>query len=67
VIKNNTNKDLIVSMSIKQGFMYPKRRKEKETPQFVLIIIEESLLEEEELKRVLNIFFYLLSIGTSYY
>jgi hypothetical protein len=67
VIKNNTNKDLIVSMSIKQGFMYPKRRKEKETLQFVLIIIEESLLEEEELKRVLNTFFYLLSIGTSYY
>jgi hypothetical protein len=29
VIENNPNKDLIISMNIKQGFKQPKRRKEK--------------------------------------
>jgi hypothetical protein len=33
----------------------------------MVITIEGSLLEEEELKRVSDLFVYLLSIGTSYY
>jgi hypothetical protein len=37
VIKNNTKKNLIVSMSIKQEFRQPKRRKGKETPKFMSI------------------------------
>jgi hypothetical protein len=69
VIENNSNKDIIILMSIRQGFRQPKRRKEKESllPQFVLIAIEGSLLEEKELKHVPNVFFYLLSIETLYY
>jgi hypothetical protein len=47
VIENNSNNDIIILMSIKQGFRQPKRRKEKENPlpQFMLIAIEGSLLE----------------------
>jgi hypothetical protein len=37
MIENNPNKNLIVSMSIKQGFRYPKKRKGKEAPQFLSI------------------------------
>jgi hypothetical protein len=33
----------------------------------MLISIEGSPLEEEELKHILDVFFYLLSIGTPYY
>jgi hypothetical protein len=33
----------------------------------VVITIEGSLLEEEEIKRVSDLFVYLLSIGTPYY
>jgi hypothetical protein len=32
LIENNPNKDLIISMSIKQGFRFSKRRKGKEIP-----------------------------------
>jgi hypothetical protein len=37
VIENNPNKNLIISMSIKQEFSNEKEEKEKETPKFVLI------------------------------
>ncbi len=37
VIESNTNKNLIVSMSIKQEFRQQKEEKEKETPKFVSI------------------------------
>jgi hypothetical protein len=37
VIENNTNKNLIISMSIKQEFIQPKRRKGKHTPKFMSI------------------------------
>jgi hypothetical protein len=69
VIKNNPNKNLIVSMSIKQGFKYPKRREEKETPppQFVVITFYMSLFGEEELKHIPDLLIHLLSIGTPYY
>jgi hypothetical protein len=36
-------------------------------PKFVVITIEGSILEEEELKCVSDLFVYLLSIGTPYY
>jgi hypothetical protein len=34
VIEYNANRNLIVSISIKQRFRYPKRRKRKETPNY---------------------------------
>jgi hypothetical protein len=37
MIEYNPNKNLIVSMSIEQGFRERKRRKGKETPQFLSI------------------------------
>jgi hypothetical protein len=37
VIENNPNKNLIISMSIKQEFRQQKEEKEKETPKFVSI------------------------------
>jgi hypothetical protein len=37
VIENNPNKNLIVSMSIKQEFRQQKEEKENETPKFVSI------------------------------
>jgi hypothetical protein len=37
VIENNPNKNLIVSMSIKQEFRQQKEEKENETPKFVPI------------------------------
>jgi hypothetical protein len=37
VIENNPNKNIIVSMSIKQEFRQQKEEKEKETPKFVSI------------------------------
>jgi hypothetical protein len=37
VIENNPNKNLIISMSIKQEFRQPKRRKGKEAPKFMSI------------------------------
>jgi hypothetical protein len=37
VIESNTNKNLIISMSIKQEFRQQKEEKEKETPKFVSI------------------------------
>jgi hypothetical protein len=37
VIKNNSNKNLIVSMSIKQEFRQQKEEKEKETTKFMSI------------------------------
>jgi hypothetical protein len=40
VIENNPNKNLIVSMSIKQEYKQPKRRKGKETPKFMSIQIK---------------------------
>jgi hypothetical protein len=49
VIKNNQNKNLIVSMSIKQGFRYQKGEKEKETPPILIYLNEWSL---KELKHV---------------
>jgi hypothetical protein len=49
VIRNNPNRNLIVSMSIKQGFGYPKRRKGKGDPPILIYSNEWSL---KELKRV---------------
>jgi hypothetical protein len=40
VIENNPNKNIIVSMSIKQGFRYPKRRKGKGDPPPQLLSIQ---------------------------
>jgi hypothetical protein len=37
VIENNQNKNLIISMSMKQGFRYQKGEKEKRPPQFLSI------------------------------
>jgi hypothetical protein len=37
VIENNPNKNLIVSMSIKQELRQQKEEKEKETPKFMPI------------------------------
>jgi hypothetical protein len=37
VIENNPNKNLIVSMSIKQEYRQHKGGKEKETPKFISI------------------------------
>jgi hypothetical protein len=44
-----------------------QKEEKKRRLQFVVITIEGSLLEEEELKHVLDLFIYLLSIGTPYY
>jgi hypothetical protein len=44
-----TNKDLIISMSIKQEFMYPKRKKNKKRPpppQFLSIQMKGLLIKK---------------------
>jgi hypothetical protein len=47
VIENNLNKDLIISMSIKQDLGNPKRRKGKrDTPLFLLIQMKGFLSEK---------------------
>jgi hypothetical protein len=45
VIENNPNKNLIISMSIKQEFRQSKRRKGKKRPQIRVNPIEGSLKE----------------------
>jgi hypothetical protein len=59
VIENNTNKDLIVSMSIKHKFRYPKKRKGKRDPQ-IRTIQMKGLLLEEGAQTVLQIVFMIL-------
>jgi hypothetical protein len=48
VIKNNPNKNVIISMSIKQGFRYPKKRKGKETPPPILVNSNEGSFIREK-------------------
>jgi hypothetical protein len=68
VIENKPNKDLIISMNIKQVLGNKNKKRKGDPPlQFVVITIGGSLLEEEELKHVSDLFVYLLSIGTPYY
>jgi hypothetical protein len=57
VIENNSNKNVIVSMSIKQEFRQPKRRKGKRDPQIHVNSNEGSL---KELERWFKIFFMFL-------
>jgi hypothetical protein len=64
VIENKPNKNIIVSMSIKQGFRYTKRRKGKRDPR-ILIYSNEGPLKE--IKHVSKNLLYFLSIGTTYY
>jgi hypothetical protein len=64
VIKNNPNKNLIISMSIKQEFRQQKRRKRKRDPKIYVNSNEGSL---RELKRCFKVFLYFLSIGIPYY
>jgi hypothetical protein len=64
VIENNSNKNLIVSMSIKQELRQPKRRKGKRDPQIRVNSNEWSL---KELKRCFKVFLYFLSIAIPYY
>jgi hypothetical protein len=64
VIENNPNKNIIISMSIKQGFRYLKRRKGKRDPPILIYSNEGSL---KELKRVSRNLLYFLSIETPYY
>jgi hypothetical protein len=57
MIENNPNKNLIISMSIKQGFRYPKRRKGKRIRPILTYSNEGSM---KELKRVSSHLFIFL-------
>jgi hypothetical protein len=61
VIENNPNKNLIISMSIKQEFRQPKKKKRKRDQKVCVNSNEGSL---KELKRCFYVFF---SIGIPYY
>jgi hypothetical protein len=52
VIENNPNKNIIISMSIKKGFRYPKTRKGKENPLPPPILINSIEGSLKELKQV---------------
>jgi hypothetical protein len=56
MIENNLNKNLIISMSIKQEFRQPKRRKGKRDPQIHVNSNEGSL---KEFKGVSTKFFHI--------
>jgi hypothetical protein len=62
VIENNPNKNLIISMSIKQEFRQLKKKKRKRDQKVCVNSNEGSL---KELKRCFYVFF--LSIGIPYY
>jgi hypothetical protein len=64
VIENNPNKNLIISMSLKQEFRQSKRRKGKKRPQIRVNLNEGSL---KEFKRCFKVFLCFLSIGIPYY
>jgi hypothetical protein len=57
VIENNPNKNIIISMSIKQGFRYPKTRKGKENPLPPPILINSIEGSLKELKQVSSRFY----------
>jgi hypothetical protein len=57
VIENNPNKNIIISMSIKQGFRYPKTRKGKENPLPPSILINSIEGSLKELKQVSSRFY----------
>jgi hypothetical protein len=65
VIENNPNKNLIISMSIKQEFRQSKRRKGKRDPQIYVNPNEGSLKEFQGCFR--GFLLYFLSIGIPYY
>jgi hypothetical protein len=56
VIENNTNKNIIISMSIKQEFRQPKRRKGKRDPK---IHVDSNEGSSKEFKGILMKFFYI--------
>jgi hypothetical protein len=64
VIENNPNKNLIVSMSIKQEFRQPKKKKRKRDHKIHVNSNEGSL---KELKRCFKVFLYFFSIWIPYY
>jgi hypothetical protein len=64
VIENNPNKNLIVSMSIKQEFTQQKKKKRKRDPKIHVNSNEGSL---KELKHCFKVFLYFLSIEIPYY
>jgi hypothetical protein len=64
VIENNPNKNLIISMSLKQEFRQSKRRKGKIDPQIHVNSNEGSL---KEFKQCFKVFLCFLSIGIPYY
>jgi hypothetical protein len=64
VRENNTNKNLIISMSIKQKFRQPKKKKRKRDPKIHVNSNEGSL---KELKRCFKVFLCCLSIEIPYY
>jgi hypothetical protein len=64
VIENNPNKNLIVSMSIKQEFTQQKKKKRKRDPKIHVNSNEGSL---KELKHYFKVFLCFLSIEIPYY
>jgi hypothetical protein len=62
VIENNPNKNLIISMNIKQEFWQPKRRKGKDTPKIVSIQMKSFWRSSSGVLKCLYIFEYMNTV-----
>jgi hypothetical protein len=57
VIENNPNKNVIISMSMKQGFRYPKKRRKRDPPPILVNSNEGSFIGEKSSNNATRCFY----------